>query len=115
MSQGALGFFAGYSLNWISPGGSSSFLFTSDPIAPGFNVFTSIALSRHTVNEPGAFAVAGIYRWEAYDENGVARSHEVGTDWVTQNSAFINNCRTVTYAIVVEGGLATAQISLATL
>jgi hypothetical protein len=90
-------------------------LFTSDPIALGFNVFTSIALSRHTVNEQGGLAVAGIYRWEFYDENGVAHSHEVGDDWVTQNSAFINNCRTVTYAMAVEGGLATAQISLATL
>lgn len=109
-----MGFFAGYILNWTDPGGPSHAMLTSDPISPGFNVFTSIALSRHTVGEGGGFAVAGIYKWEVHTPDG-GTTEVVPDNWVVQNSAFINNCRSVTYAIVVERGAATAQISLATL
>ena len=103
-----MGFFAGYSIS-----SSGIVYFTSDPISPGFNVFTSIALSRFNINPPGGHAVAGIWKWESYDAGGQPVTHDVGSDWVTQNSAFINNCRSVTYILVVDG-FATAQVGLAT-
>jgi hypothetical protein len=91
-------------------------MYTSDPIGPGFNVFTSIALSRFNIAPPDPwYAVAGIYRWESYDAGGNPVTHEVGGDWVRQNSAFIPNCRSVTYALVTAyPDFATAQVSLAT-
>jgi hypothetical protein len=104
-----LGFFAGYTLT-----SSGVVLFTSDPIPPGSNVFTSIALSRLNINEQGGHGVAGIWKWESYGAGGQPVTHNVGSAaWTTQNSAFINNCRSVTYALAVDG-FATAQISLAT-
>jgi hypothetical protein len=107
-----LGFFGHYTIS-----SNSVVLYTSDPISPpGLNVFTSIALSRFNIAPPDPwYAVAGIYRWESYDAGGNTVTHEVGGDYVSTNSAFIPNCRSVTYALVTAyPDFATAQVSLST-
>lgn len=106
-----------YRLTWNDPtlGGSPGFL-TSDPLPPGSNVYTAIALSRHDVDEStdsfsGGTAWSFIYEWTVHTSDG--RTHKVSPrTW--SNAEFIDNVHTITYALYVRRGSGVAQINVFT-
>jgi hypothetical protein len=91
--------------------------FTLDPLPRGTNVYASICLSEvntmATESDPNAkfIATAAVESWTFYRPDGT-KSYPPSSGMAIQNAIAVENCATITFALVGWRVAATAQINL---
>jgi hypothetical protein len=105
--------FRTYTMTWrdSSPAGSVG-SYTTENFPPGLKVCVNTALSvAQADSENVAFrAFAFIWSWKVYGAGGVIHPVPSPNDPFL-NSVFIDNCASITFGMLVAGGLGHAQIT----
>ncbi|MFZ0308226.1 MAG: hypothetical protein WCC89_01615 [Candidatus Sulfotelmatobacter sp.] len=108
---------------WIEAIGLSvTCTYTTDPLAPGNNVYANVSLSwvdtlaTLGLGSPNAMfsASAFIQSWTFYEPDGSQSPQQYGNG-LYQNAVFVNNCATITFAVIVAQAVGMAQANVFTL
>ncbi len=108
---------------WIEASGLSvTYAYTTEPLAPGTNIYANVSLSwvdtltTLGLGSPNATfsAAAFIQSWTFYQPNGSQSPQQYGNG-LNQNAVFVNNCATITFAVIVAQAVGMAQANVFTL
>jgi hypothetical protein len=112
----------GYYMVVIAPGFFVQ-RFTLDPLPPGTNVYANVSLS--DINtlfyrndpDPKFAATAFVDSWTVYEPDGTQSAPQQGPLRANfnQNAIWVENCATITFALIGWRAEATAQINILTL